>query len=281
MPFLFLHILCAFCFSQILRYAQERKESVMVVVATNYATAVIATFILFHKECLSGLSMAAPPVMIVAIINGLLYFLHLFIVALAFRSAGVGITTAVMNANVVIPVIISWFLWSEIMTPFRWVAVTLVPIGMWLIRSSTHTLSIQGLRNYLPLFGSFFIAGMINSLHKYVSLFTAEGNREAYQLGLFTVAMVFAVSTTIYQRLSYSKGAIVFGISIGLSNALATFFLLKALKGMPAVMFFPIAGCSLIGLNLVVSCILWKERLSFRQLVGMLLMVLIVILTNS
>ena len=65
---------------------------------------------------------------------GASYFGQFLLILLAYRLAGVGITTAVSSMGLLVPILLSWRFWGEPMTPWRWGALALLRVAMVLIR---------------------------------------------------------------------------------------------------------------------------------------------------
>ena len=67
---------------------------------------------------------------------------------------------------------------------------------------------------------------------------------------------------------------------MGMANLLATMCLLVALNHLPMAIVGPTSSSLVISLSLLVSWILWGERISKRQFLGFCVAILIVILAN-
>jgi len=279
MTYLILCVLSIVIFTQSLRLGQKREANVIVVAAVNYVAAALFSLIGFLCEGIDSFD-HVPWLAAAAIVNGVLYFIHILIVMAGYRVVGVGITSALVGSGVIVPVLISWFAWSEIMTPYRWIAVGLVPLVMTLVRPHAKRSAHYTLKADVILFLCFFVAGVVFTIHKSVNVYFPPSSQGLYQFMLFTAAAISSSAYVIAGGYSASGEDFLLGVGAGLSNSLATLFLLLSLTVIPAVVFYPTNQCLVIAVNVVLSRILWGEWMVKRQIVGLALAVAIIILAN-
>jgi drug/metabolite transporter (DMT)-like permease len=202
------------------------------------------------------------------------------VVLAAYRVVGVGITAALTRAGIVIPSVIAWFAWSETMTPYRWIALGLVPVAMVMMRRHETTQPHLTLRGDMVLLATFAMAGVILTIHKYADVHFDTEQREAYKTVLFLVAALSSLSYAIAKRVQFTRHDVVLGTVIGVTNAMILLLVLVCLARMPAVVFYPTSASLDICLNVIVSRFAWNETLLKRQLAGVALAIGVVLLTN-
>jgi drug/metabolite transporter (DMT)-like permease len=280
MSFLVLHIFALVIFNQSLRYSQIHNAKLPVVVAVNYLIAAIANIIFLLIS--NSLSYTNFNWHIIAggIINGLLYSLHMLVILKCYRTVGVGISSGVTSIGMIIPILAAWKIWNEPIGNFQWTAIMLAPIAIVLMRANQKQKVIWNWENDLFLLLNFILAGLISTTHKSISMFTAKNSYTLYQACLFSSASIFTTGYLSYQKISSSRSEILLGIITGIFNASATAFLMLALGVLLTAVVFPSAGCSIICLNLIIGWIFWKERLHIRQVIGVGLATVIILLIN-
>lgn len=282
MPYVYLSffLVTNLLFVNLLRFAQKRRIEIFTTLAINYWIAAAVSVAAFLWEANRGTPLV-PSLIGLGITNGLIYFIHLVIVLKAYRIAGTGITVALVQSASVVPMIASWLLWrNEVMTPGRWIAASLIPVAMALMRPSQSVHGPLTLKANLILLLTFAGAGLSQFLHKAADVTAGTAGTTAYQVHLFTFA---AISSTIYvlvHRRRLKPSACLLGGAAGLANALTTRMLLLSLSGLGAVVFFSTAGPLLIVLALIVARILWQERIIYRQKLGVATAIAIVVLTH-
>ena len=303
MSYLLVHIACVLGFSQLLRLGQKRSCRTLSVAGVNYVvTAALSAGMLL--AC--GAWRAAGPGLAAGLgaVNGALFLVHLLIMVAGFRVAGVGITWAFVSSGVVLPVLVTHFAWGEAMSRPQWTALALLPAAVVLLRPRRNKAEGEGgarhpgLKGDLILLFCFLMAGVIATIHKgqdhYTKLLLAgpDGELDAaakllarnarllYQAVLFGVACLCSVGYMAAGRIRPTAREIRVGGAVGAANTFGLFFALLALSALPATVFFPTAACLIIILNTALGRVLWKERISPRQVAGVGLALAVVILSN-
>jgi len=278
--YLILYIIFMQLFSQTLRYSQRRGAGVLAVSAVNYVVAAaVSAVVLAGWWWSAGLSVQRVPLALGAV-TGTLYFVNLLIMLAAYRLVGVGITAAFSALGVVVPVIVSWYAWREQMTALRWAAVALLPVAVVLMRPSQNGRHRITFKADLILVSAFLVPGVVGTLHKALNVYAPGAGRNLYQAALFAAAALSSVAYARWRRARYDRPVIVLGSVLGVSNVLATLFVLLSLSVMQAVVFYPMSASLVIASSVVVSWLLWRERVTRRQVVGLLFAVCIVILAR-
>jgi len=277
--YLLLYVLFMLAFSQTLRYAQLRGEGVLAVSAVNYVVAAVlsvAIFVVSGPTAPSERAIAAG----LGATTGVLFFLNLLIMLACYRRAGVGITVALMGMGVVLPVVASNVCWGEAMTPARWVAVGLLPAAVVLMRPVNGLHRRITLRGDILLVLAFVAPGVTGILHRAVREYAPESGRELYQAALFVAAAITSVAYASWHRTRCSRRTVGLGTFLGAVNVAATRFVLLGLWAIPAVIFYPVSGSLVIAGSVIVSWLLWRERVTKRQVLGLFFAICIVVLTR-
>ena len=285
MQYCLLYVFFVLTFTQLLRYALIRGSGVFVVSAVNYvAAAVLAAALLaglWGQVPSSGRWLGAG----MGATTGVLYFLNLLVMLVAYRQVGVGITAALAGMGIVIPVLVSWYAWGEPMTAARWAAVAMLLPAVVLMRPHAKARRPLSLKGDVVLLLVFLIPGTVGTIHKSVSVYIPQTAHPVYQSvlyqsALFGAAAVVSVGYVWARRLEYDRNSVALGSILGTANVLATFFVLLALGSMRAVVLYPTSSSLMIGGSVVVSWILWGERVTVRQVAGLCLAVGVVVLCN-
>jgi len=184
MHYVLLYVLFMVTFTQLLRYSQRRGATVLPVCAVNYVVAAILSTGALAVFGWRGLLVDQWPAAALGAVNGVLYVVTLVVLLASYRLVGVGITSAVMAMGTLIPVLVSWSIWSEPMTPFRWGAVALLPLAMILLRpagADGHKLTFKA---DAVMCLAFVMAGTIGTIHKASDECAPAGSRGVYLAAL-------------------------------------------------------------------------------------------------
>ena len=273
-------VLCAICFTQLLRYAQRRDLGVMEVSAVNYVVAAVMSIAVAW-----GTGVLADPAQqwqaaAMGVGVGAVYFVHMLVLLASYRIVGVGITVAMMSLGILMPVLVSWLVWNEPMPTQRWLAVGLFGPAVFLMRPTGHARKRLTLAAELILVGVFLGPGIAATMHKTVSTVWPGANRMLYQMCLFAAASILSVGYVRVHRLRYTAPSLGLGAAVGLCNAGSLLFIIAALTVLPATVTFPFTSSMTIVGSAIISRLLWRERFTARQTVGVVLAVAVVVLVN-
>ncbi len=267
-------------FTQLLRYSQLRGASMLYVIAVNYLVAAACTIFLLLRR---GEYVADPLLLILAAITGVFFFVHLLVMLASYNHAGVGITQAVSTSGYVAPILMAWLLWpdKEAMTAVRWAGVALMPVSIFLMRPNTGEKLRFSLRDELILLMPFAFSGLIGCIHKLVTTRYGDAGQATYQAVLFTFAMLSSWAHVLWHRRRGKRVDFALGALVGFVNVFALLTMMLALSGLAASVFFPISTSAGIALTLFVSWLLWREKITRQQAIGIALAIVVVILTRQ
>lgn len=267
-------------FMQTLRYGERRGGGVYGVVAVNYLIAVVGVAIppLFRLNG-TGLE-ASGDAIVIGLVAGTVYFGLLVTQLSAFKTSGVGIVSAANRCGIVVPVLFAWSLWGETMTVYRWLALAMLPPAMFLLRPEGGAGKFRTWKGEALIIICFLFSGVIATLFKFAEVNLGPAEEETCKVTLFGTAFVWTASAALIRRAPMSRNDVATGALLGMFNTLNLTSVLLALAVMPAVIFYPTSGCLIIVINVMLGRWLWKETFSRRQVLGLVLAVAIVILTN-
>ena len=280
MHYCILYVASVIVMTQLLRYVQRSGREVFAGVAINYLTAAVLSAVALAIMWGQIKWPAHWPAAALGAVCGVLYFLHLLIVLAGYRLAGVGVTWAFAALGIVIPVFISWFAWGEAMPAARWAAVATLPVAVVLLRPTNGPHRKLTLKGDLILVLAFVMAGAIGTLHKAMEVHVGGAAIPAYQFVLFVAAAATSAGYVHFKRSRYDRPTVALGSAMGVRNALATLFILLGLAAVPATAFYPISSSLVIALSVIVSYLLWRERVTARQVLGLLLAIGVVVLAS-
>ena len=290
MQYVILNILCGLVFTQTLRYSQVRGAKDYVAGAVNYALAAVVSAAVL-AVMVSWRSM--PPLWPAGALGaacGASYFIQFLLILAAYRIAGVGITMTIGHMGILIPILMSWRFWGEEMTAWRWAALGLLPVAIVLIRPLRRGPGGLNWKTDVLLGMVLLNNGLMGTLHKAVNVCAPAGPGEkflffephqlVYQTFLFLVAAVCSVSYALARRGGCGRVEVALGSIIGVSNVLVTIFAIVGVGVLGVAIFYPTVTSSSIALTVVISWILWNERVRGRQIAGVLVALGIVVLVN-
>jgi drug/metabolite transporter (DMT)-like permease len=218
---------------------------------------------------------------LLAIILGLSFFIGFISLSISTRQAGISITSIASNTSVLIPVIVAAIAYKEEIQLLQWIGLLLVIPAVYLFfKPKTGSLFNQ---SYLifPLI-IFIISGFNNSLLRQAENTGAQSTPLLFVGIIFFFALISSLVFTTVKKQSgkFDKTSIFFGILLGIFNFSSTFFFLKSLGVYHSALFFPIYNLSYIGIAALVGIVIFKEKFSGINLLGLVMAALAIGLMN-
>ena len=124
---------------------------------------------------------------------------------------------------------------------------------------------------------SFLCVGLVQVSFKMIS----ESQVEIYLLFCYGTAFLVAGIHVFAKKIILSRNEILFGIILGLSSVLQSYFWIMALQGLEGVVVYPAVSIGAIVLVTIVCTGLLKEKLGMKGILGMMFgFVAIIMLTT-
>ena len=195
----------------------------------------------------------------------------LLLKALAIGSAGT--TWAMLQLSISIPVLASIFLWGEIPRFHQGIGLILVPVGVILMRKTGGTVrdpaTDKKQRAWLKyILACFFAEGAGGLCLKAVSVLNLAGSRNMFILIMCFTAVVLCAAVLFGQRSLPNRKELSYGSLAGIFVGPCAIFWLRGILSVPAIIFFPVVTASVIVLISVLSRLIWKERMTLMQKLG-------------
>lgn len=289
---LLLHVVFASAFTLLLKWAQMRvRENVITIGAINYIVAAVVAlpvFLIYNPR----------PAIFGAIWTGggmgTLYFIAFFFVIYAIKKVGASSTTVVSVLSISMPIAFAAMFFDEVPNALQITGIVLAMASLALISGNRSPETVhadqrkgvnnKSLENVQPakhtvlttpvwvvptvLIVFFLLCGFNRMLQDAFKHYGAENHRPAFLLAGFTMAAIPSIVLLIYNRRLPSGMEFAFGIVIGLSNLLQTFFILRALQKLDGYVVFTLASAGAIVLTTLVATTMLGERLNRRTQIG-------------
>ena len=125
---------------------------------------------------------------------------------------------------------------------------------------------------------------LVSGICEGMSKFQEElGNPELsahFLLYTFGTALILCFGLIVFKKAKVGLKDIVFGILLGVPNYFAAKFLLKSLESVPAVIAFPTYSVGAIVIITLAGVLVFKEKLSRKQVIGIAGILLALVLLN-
>ena len=261
-----------------LKYAGHHRLRELHVYLVNYIIAGLAAFLMsdtpvsaiFRSEHLGELGYG--------VFVGLLYVSNLVLMGRSMMDNGIGLTVSVMRISLVIPVIVSILIFDEQTSPVRLVGLLFAFAALGVLFKPSKTERSSSALYYL--FVIFLITGIGD-----VSLKVFQASESPIMDNWMFMGVVF--STCALLSLAYilirpkpvpSMDEIKAGTLVGIPNLTASIFILMGLELVPASVAFPTSNLTIITAGTLLGRVYWKDVLTRRHYVVILLAIVSIIL---
>lgn len=261
----------------------------------NYYSCVLVGYLLLpDRQALQAVSWTAPPTLLTMLL-GSLFVITFVLIGQSTQKVSVTAASLAANMSLVIPVVFGLFVFqntNKVFTPLNYagLVLALVALGLGAVQSEPKTSSnATKLPLYLlalPLL-TFLASGANNTLINYLSM-TFYAPQEGALFTLIACVGAVLVGTTWLLVLLLRTGekllfrSVVGGLVLGVPNVLSFYFLLKALGafGNSAAFVFPIYNILSMLASAAAAWLLFRERLSPLNRLGLALAVLAIVLIS-
>ena len=277
--YLILAILSSASMAIALKIFQGGEGNRYAILLGNYLTCVLLAFALLPEKTVFFRMERAT--LICGCIGGLFFVTALVGMQSSVRVNGAILTAAFSRLGLLVPLLISIFVFGE--KPGGWQIAGLVCVfaAMWLIGGKEE--SQAGIRFALLLFVLIF-CGSGDAMAK---IFEHTGKSEQDALYIFFVFLTAAILTLLLlireYRVTGKRTAMrdmAAGIAVGIPNYFSSLMLLKALEKLPAILVYPVFSTGAILVVTLLGALLFGERPGKRQWIALGIILAALVLLN-
>jgi drug/metabolite transporter (DMT)-like permease len=220
----------------------------------------------------------------IAIGLGIVFIGSLFVIAETTSKYGISVAQVANRMSVVIPISIAILFYGDALTVFKVIGIVLAIAAVYLVsHKEVTTNATQKFWWLFPLI-IFICSGIIDSSINYAQRNLLSANDfDAFLSTIFSTAFVFGAIVLAYQLIikkeKFETKAIPAGIILGIINFGTMYFIIMALnsKILEASSLFPINNLSILTLSTIISVIVYKEKLSQKNWIGIALSLVAII----
>jgi drug/metabolite transporter (DMT)-like permease len=298
MIFLLFAIICSAAIPVLFKAFGRWNLNIQLVVPANYLACAVcgALFsgqLYWHTPQAGGLMLA------LTVVQGGLLAGNLFLLAHVSQTVSVALAAFASRVSVAIPTAAAFFLFNDQLTGMKGLGIGLAVVALYLVTVSTgptvsavsNTAQTQASRSRALLVIVFFTFGLHFLFFKYVqqTYLTAETHHlylgQSFLCAFFLslAALFFAPTQTESRKEQPRAKSIGWGMLLGLSNYIAVYLFMRALSmpGWESSAVFPAFSFGVVLLSSVAAAILFVERLSRVQLIGLAVGLVSVVLLNQ
>ncbi len=216
-----------------------------------------------------------------AVFVGFLFIGTFVLFALSSQKAGVAITAVFSKMSVVIPVIAGIFLFTEHMNLLKVLGITATLLAFILVFYKKEKSKLKWSVIILPIL-IFFGNGIIDTSLKYIEHHFISNDYTLFLTWIFIIALIIGSIVSFVKFLSnkqtFKIRNIIGGTILGLLNYTTTYFMLLAMNRFQSNVLFPIQNVGIVMFSALLGLVLFKEKLSTTNWLGILLSISAILL---
>ena len=273
---LILAICSSAAISLIMRLSSRKVHNNVSMLAVNYLTCLALATVFTGSSFFPGDS-ALPGALGMGILHGILYLASFVAFQRSVSRSGMVLSAIFMKLGLLVPMVISVFLFREIPGPAQALGFALAVAAIVLInfeKDSVSSVSAPGLLLLLLL------GGCADAMSKVFEELGPGHLSEQFLLYTFLTALILCLGLVILKKQRFTPRELLFGFAIGIPNFFSARFLLGALEELKAVIVYPTYSVATILLITLAGTFFFRERLNRRQWAALGIILLALVLLN-
>ena len=211
------------------------------------------------------------------LISGVLYLLGFVLMQWNVHKNGVALSSTFMKLGIVVPTVLSILLFREAPTYLQLLGLLIAFFAIVYINMEKG----EGKKkNALGLIFLFVSGGVCDFCSKIYEVYGAAALKNQYLFYTFFSALILSVVVVLIKKEKVAKADILFGLLLGIPNYFSARFLLLSLEAVPAVLAYPTFSVATIVVVSLSGLLIFKEKLTKRQTVGIGVILVSLILLN-
>ena len=277
MIYLILAILSSATIAIIMRFAQQRINYPIGLLAGNYIVCSLMALLLSVPE----LQNITPQVLVLptglGILNGALYLGSFALMQWNTRHNGVVLSSVFMKLGILVSTLLSVVWFGESPTLLQIIGFLLAVAAIVIINfQKGASLNKKSWALLLMLLA----AGMGDGMSKVYEVYGNSNFENLFLFFTFLAALLLCLILLARKKERLGIKELCYGAALGIPNFLSSLFLLKSLTVIPAVIAFPTVNVAVILVVSLAGFLLFREKLSRRQIIGGILICIALALLN-
>ena len=211
------------------------------------------------------------------VLDGVLYLAGFVFLQLNIRKNGVVLTTIFAKLGLLVPMVLSIFLFNEMPSGMQWIGFALAIVAMLLINFEKNNDTVKFKAGLVIIL---LAGGACDAMSKVYNFYGSSALNDQFVFYTFVVALLLCVALMFYKKERPGKYELLYGLLVGIPNFFSARFLLKSVENLPAVIVYPTFSVAGILVVTLAGVMIFKEKLSKRQWIGAAVILAALVLLN-
>ena len=283
MLYLLLAIVSSTLITLLMRCGEGKIRNNMAMFTVNYLICVVMSRISMGKMDLFTNAEGIHVAVGLGLFSGIMYLVSFVFMQWNMRKNGVVLTSTFTKLGVLVPTIMAIVVFREQPKLMQTLGIILAIAAIIIIhfdKENDGAAKAVGGSFKIWLLLQLLVSGFTDSLANIYDKAGSAALKDHYLFYTFLAALALAVIMTFKKKVKVSKWDLIFGFIIGIPNYFSSSFLLLALQSVPAIITYPVYSVGTIVAISAASVVLFKEQISSRKRVALLIVMLALVLLN-
>ena len=276
MIYLILAVLSSAGISLVMRLSVDHVKNNLTMLAAGYLSCTILALIYTGAGHVSIQAEGLSTTILLAVVAGFLLLAGFVCLQWNTRENGVVLSGVFSKLGVLVPTVISVVVFAEKPSAIETVGFLLAVSAIFLMNGG----KAQKAGSRVALLLLLLTNGMADAMAKIYDEMGSPDLQEVYLLLAFIVAFLLCVGVAIYKKQGLTMVDVGYGLLLGIPNYFTTKFLIKALGTIPAVVAYPTYSVATMLAVTALGIFAFHEKLSRRQMAGMVVILAALVLLN-
>lgn len=275
MIYLMLAILASVSMNLLMKVSENNKSDRNVVTMFTYASGVVTCIALLGTGAIKEIKTLDNPIIIMAFLQGLFFYICFIMIQYSINKNGAPMTVTFNRMGLIVPTLISAILFTEIPTILQFFGM-IISLGsiVYINRGNKEfdtdeVKQTSNEKSFIALISVLVLGGGCDTVGKIFSVYDSGRGRDLPFIFLVLIFCFLMSSIVAFVRKAkFSKKSILIGILIGIPNQFTVYFILKAVGQLPAYLTYTVFSGGVIILINVINYLIFKDKLTKRELIG-------------
>mgnify|MGYP004536511373 CR=1 FL=1 len=247
----------------LMRYSEHHDGNRYALNIWNYLAGTLISILFLEDK--SAIFSGDLLTVLLGIINGIGFVSALVLIQISIRRNGAPLTTTFNRLGILIPTILSAFLFNEIPTPLKMFGLFLCIFAIVIMNTGDKKDRPTFMAGLILIF---IFGGMLDFISRVYSLYYDADSQTCFVMYTFFSALIVSIFLFIKDGHKMSVRDALIGIGVGIPNQLTTLLLLRAAAFLPAYIVYPTYSAGLIIMVNVINYLAFREILSKKQYIA-------------
>ena len=254
-------VFCSTSIALLLKFNNTKSGNEVILLSSNYFVASLIAIMLFFSDVNSQISVQT---FLFGSMLGVMFVFSFFSFAKAVEAAGTALASVSSRLSVIISITLSIIIYKEIPNVFQAIGFVTAFITLYFFFRSLTYKRVRKLEkiHYVYLLVVLVGIGFNDFLLKVFNQWRPSEEKSFFLLSIFGSAFIYTLVYSLVKKNRIEKKTIITGAILGVPNVFSSFFLIDALKQIPAIIVFPSSNISIIILTAIGAFLFWKETLN-------------------